>query len=130
MTPLSDALTAAQRRALTALEKAYVAGAIEGEKLREGLHACGISDDVDISYLTHALDLLREWGAPVPAEPNGKPDANLASDKQKGLIRNLCARKNVAEPEDFDYLTKEQASEAIDALDKGTYDPGKWKLPF
>jgi hypothetical protein len=66
MTPLSDALTAAQRSALAALEKAYVAGQIEAPDARERLDDCGISDPVDIAFLFSALDVLREWGVSAP----------------------------------------------------------------
>jgi hypothetical protein len=131
VTPLSDALTAAQRRALAALEKAYVAGAIESDKLREGLHACGVSDDVDISYLTHALDLLREWGAPVPAEPNGG-EPKKATEGQVKFIVDLLKKGNhgpLAE-QDLRALTFDRASALIDALKAASYDPAEWDVPF
>ena len=66
MTPLSDALTAAQRSALAALEKAYVAGRIEPDALTAALEAVGISDPVDTAFLLAALDVLREWGVEAP----------------------------------------------------------------
>lgn len=130
MTPLSDALTAAQKRALQALEKAYVAGAIEPDALREKLHGCGISDDVDISYLVHALNVLREWGAPLPVETNGTPKRENMTASQRGFIEQLCREKNLPEPETFDDLSKAQASEAINALQAGDYDPARWRVPF
>lgn len=80
MTPLSDALTAAQRRGLAALEKAFVAERIDSEAFHIQLHAMGITDDIDISYLATSLAVCREWGAPVPAETNGKP-SDAASPK-------------------------------------------------
>ena len=124
MTPLSDALTAAQRRALAALQKAYVAGAIEPEELREKLHGCGISDDVDVSYLTHTLDILREWGAAVPAEPNGQREDVAATDAQWARIRRDCEKANLAPP--VGPLTKSAASEVIQQLERGEYEP----VPF
>jgi hypothetical protein len=74
VTALSDALTAAQRSALAALEKAYVAGAIEAEAMVAALESVGISD--------------------------------LAG------------------------LTKPKASELIDSLNGGSYDPAAWSVPF
>lgn len=144
MTPLSDALTAAQRRALQALEKAYVAGQlddasapnpIEGAKTEvvAGLLACGITDAVDIDYLLACLDVLREWGAPVPAETNGAkadPAGEKMSDKQRGFIEQLCREKEQPLPEDLELLSKANASEAINDLQAGTYDPAKWRIPF
>lgn len=124
MTPLSDALTAAQRSALAALEKAYVAEAVDAEQLREGLHSCGISDDIDISFLTHALDVLREWGVTAPTMSERVTSAKVepASDKQWTLIRRLCQEKGVSAPETS--LTKAEASLVIDQLQKiGNYEP-------
>jgi hypothetical protein len=137
VTPLSDALTAAQRSALAALEKAYVAGQIEREDFAQCLKEVGISDPVDISFLVSALDVLREWGvsAPTMSErlsrgPNGQPMQEFASDSQQQFIRDLCKRKNVPEPDAMGALTKAAASEIIDALNAGTYDPQKWSVPF
>ena len=45
-------------------------------------------------------------------------------------VEKACGRKSQPEPEDFDLLTKKQASEVIDALDSGSYDPAKWRVPF
>ena len=129
MTPLSDALTAAQKRALTALEKAYVAGALEPEGLSAALNACGISDPVDIDYLTECLNVLNAWGAAVPAEPNGKPKDEPASAKQLQLIGSLCREQKLEQP-DYTGLTKVNASEIINEIQAGKYDPAKWKVPF
>lgn len=128
MTPLSDALTAAQQRALSALGKAYVGGQVEREAYIESLKACGVTDPVDLAYLLASLDVLREWGAPVPAETNGKPEEPM-SDKQRGFIDQLVREKNVTAP-DLDGLTKAKASDLINELQAGTYDPQKWQIPF
>ena len=91
MTPLSDALTAAQRSALAALEKAYVAGSIEAPDLENALQGCGISDPVDLSFLVSALDVLREWGVAAPtmtervARENGEPEPAAAKRDRRGL---------------------------------------------
>src|SRR5437763_10087637 len=110
MSALAEALVAAQRRALAALEKAYVAEKIDKEELSRQISLIGLTDTVDGDFLLASLDVLKEWGAPVPAEPKGS-ESELATDKQKQLIRDLCGRKNQPEPEDFDLLTKKQASE-------------------
>jgi hypothetical protein len=133
MTPLAEALVAAQRHALATLEKAYVAGSLTDEELYEALNTCGITDQVDQSFLRASLDVLKEWGVTAPtmservARENGEPEK--ASDKQAALIATLCKRHNQPLPE-VPGLTKAQASEIIDALDKGTYDPAKWTIPF
>lgn len=132
MTPLSDALTAAQRRALAALEKAYVAEAVNPETVVERAKAFGVSDPVDLAALLAALDVLREWGAPVPSENGAKPDpaAETITKNQRGFIEQLCREKNLPEPDDIELLTKAQASEAINDLQAGQYDPAKWRVPF
>lgn len=129
MTPLSDALTAAQRRALASLEKAYVGGVVEIEDVASRLSECGMDDVVDRAHLFACLDVLREWGAPVPAETNGKPADEPASPKQVQLINDLIDRKQLARPF-LDGLTKPQASDLINELQAGTYDPAKWSVPF
>jgi hypothetical protein len=99
----------------------------------EAMEACGITDAVDRAFLIASLDVLKEWGVAAPtmservARENGEPEK--ASDKQTGLIATLCKRHNQPVP-DVPGLTKAQASEIIDALDKGTYDPEKWQVPF
>lgn len=133
MTALSDALTAAQRSALAALEKAYVAGALESEAMVAALESVGISDPVDTAFLLAALDVLKEWGVQAPTMSerlvqNGEPEK--ASDKQRALIADLCRRKNVSQP-DLAGLTKPKASELIDSLNDGSYDPANWpSIPF
>jgi hypothetical protein len=132
MTPLSDALTAAQRSALAALEKAYVAGQIEAPDARERLDDCGISDPVDIAFLFSALDVLREWGVSAPTMTERLPkQPEFATEKQQTLISDLCERKNQPVPAAMGALTKASASEIIDSLQKnGTYDLDKFGGPF
>src|SRR5574340_665763 len=113
MTPLSDALTAAQRRALAALEKAYVGGFVGRDDLDVQLDAMGLADSVDQERLYAALEVLKTWGAPVPAEPNGAksdPAGERISDKQRGFIEQLCREKNLPQPEDIELMSKAQAS--------------------
>jgi hypothetical protein len=127
---LAEALVAAQRRALQSVEKAYVGGRLDAEQATEKLAECGISDPVDLAYLLASLDVLKEWGATLPAEPKANGESEKASEKQAALIVTLCKRHNQPAPEALDVLTKAQASEIIDALDNGTYDAAKWTVPF
>ena len=83
MSALADALVAAQRRALAAVEKQYAAGKLEADAVREQLDAIGLSDTVDVDRLLAALDLIRDYGATLPGEPaptNGKPETEKATD--------------------------------------------------
>ena len=75
MSALAEALVAAQRRALQATEKAYVAGALTRDEAVTELNAFGLTDQVDIDYLLAALDVVRLRGAALPAEP-----ANVVND--------------------------------------------------
>jgi hypothetical protein len=133
MTALSDALTAAQRSALAALEKAYVAEKIDKEELSRQISLIGLTDTVDGDFLLAALDVLKDWGVAAPnmaeriIRENGEPEK--ASDKQRALIADLCRRKQLSAP-DLAGLTKPKASELIDSLNDGSYDPAQWSLPF
>jgi hypothetical protein len=128
---LAEALVAAQRRALSAMEKAYVAGKLEPDTVREKLTAIGLTDDVDADRLLAALDLIREYGAPLPNEPtpNGEPrKPEPATDAQLALIAKLVKEKQAQGP-DLP-VTKQQAHEIIDTLKAGSYDAAKWTVPF
>jgi hypothetical protein len=116
MTALSDALTAAQRSALAALEKAYVAEKIDKEELSRQISLIGLTDTVDGDFLLAALDVLKDWGVAAPnmaeriIRENGEPEK--ASDKQRALIADLCRRKQLSAP-DLAGLTKPKASELV-----------------
>ena len=130
MSALADALVAAQRRALAATQKAYVAGVIERDAASDELSGYGLTDDVDKGYLFAALDVIRARGATIPAETNGaapKPP-EPATEAQWSLIRRLADERTMTAPEPP--LTKAQAHEVIDAIKAGTYDPQKWAVPF
>ena len=129
MTPLSDALTAAQKAALLALQKAYVAGHVESGDVTEKLRECGITDPTDLAFWLASLDVLKEWGAPVP-QSNGKPREDApATDAQWSRIRADCKRANLPEP--TGPLSKAGASDVIGKLERGEYDPAaEWVLPF
>ena len=58
MTALADALTAAQHRAVAAIQKQYAAGKIEAETVRERLDLIGLTDTVDQDRLLAARLLV------------------------------------------------------------------------
>jgi hypothetical protein len=130
MSALADALVAAQRRALAACEKQYAAGRIDATEFHSQVESIGLTDTVDADRLVAALDLIREYGATLPAEPaaNGKPEDAPATDAQLALVAKLVKERAVPGP-DLP-LTKVQAHEIIDGLKAGTYDPGQWRPPF
>jgi Spy/CpxP family protein refolding chaperone len=129
---LAEALVAAQRRALAAMEKQYAAGKFDGIVARQLMNEIGLNDDVDQDRLLNALDIIRQYGAPLPAEPsNGAPAEKRpepATEAQLALIRRLVQEKNAAGPDQP--LTKQEAHEVIDTLKAGTYDEAKWSIPF
>lgn len=130
MSALAEALVAAQRRALSAMEKQYAAGRIDRETLLERLTAVGLTDDVDSDRLLAALDVIRDYGAALPSEPVAATEKKTepATDAQLALIAKLVQEKHVASP-DLP-LTKAQAHEIIDTLKQGSYDADKWRVQF
>lgn len=133
MTPLAEALTAAQRRALGALEKAYVAGQIEAETLTASLEAAGITDPIDLAFLLSALDVLREWGVAAPNLTERVADAERkATDAQGKYAQDLLQRggRSALAEDDLRALTSERISDLIDSLKAGSYDPSAWDVPF
>lgn len=132
MTALSDALAAAQARGISTLGKVYVRGTVERDAVIEQMDAMGCSDVTDRDALLAAWDVLRDYGAALPAErTNGtaaKPEDEKATDAQLKLIRKLCDERAVPYP--GEPITKAQAHEIIDTLKAGTYDADKWSVPF
>ena len=123
MTPLTDALTTAQRRALAALEKAYVAEAIDADELRQQLAGFGVDDPIDVSFLTHALDVCREWGVGSPTMTERVVrETEPMSTKQREYIEKLAQEKKMHLRPGFEGMSKEQASQTINELQAGTYD--------
>ena len=57
MSALAEALVAAQRRALSATEKAYVAGFITHADAVAELNAFGLTDQVDIDFLEDTISI-------------------------------------------------------------------------
>lgn len=128
MTALSDALEQAQTRAVAVLAKQYVGGAADEAEVAARLDAVGLTDAIDRGRWLAALDVIREGGGEAPAETNGTRKDDPMSDKQRDYILKLCSERNLEPPDSP--LTKSQASEIIDSIDRGTYDPAKWKVPF
>ena len=131
MSALADALSAAQAKALGALQKAYVAGTIDYEEMREKMDAIGCGDDIDQDLLIIALDTLKTYGqtAPTPGYAEKRATATV-TDAQRTLIEKLTAALPAAELTELAGMTRAQASELIDTLRAGTYDASKWAVPF
>jgi hypothetical protein len=135
MSALAEALLAAQRQAIGALSKAYVASNEDGDyragKLEAELNAMGCTDKVEQAQLLSALDVLREHGAPAPRathEPQRSSENDLETEAQRKLIAKLADDRGTTAP---DYkLTKANASKVIEELKAGTYDPDSWSVPF
>ena len=130
MTALAEALLAAQRQAVAALGRAYVAGALDAESLASQLAAVGATDVLDQAALLASLDVLREYGqTPAPAPPpQPDPETEPATERQIAFLASLADSKGTLAPDGP--LTKAQASQAITELKSGSYDPDKWRAPF
>lgn len=131
MSALTEALVAAQAKALAALERAYVAGMLTNEQFREQMDAIGCTDVIEQDLLSMALATIKTYGASVPASAYSERRTNdKPTDAQKTLIDKLIANLPEDERPDLAGVTRAQASELIDSLKAGTYDPGKWTVPF
>lgn len=128
MSALADALAAAQARAVGALAKQYVSGQVDEEALRAALNGIGLNDPADTSQWVAALDIIAATGAALPRENGAKPKDEPATEAQMALVKRLCGEKGQPEPDPP--LTKAQAHEVIDTLKAGTYDAGRWSVPF
>lgn len=128
MTALAEALAAAQAKALAALEKAYVRGALDAEALTQRMNEIGCTETLDQDLLVAALDTLKEYGATEPAYTE-KRNTEKPTDAQANYIKRLAGEKGYEVP-DLAGCTRVQASEIIDTMNRGTYDPEKWSLPF
>jgi hypothetical protein len=126
---LAEALLAAQRQAIGALEKQYVAGTMDVPTLCEWLDTMGCRDVIEQGQLLAALNALKEFGIATPTT-SGKPDPEneLASQKQLLFLARLADEKHTMPPDGP--LSKARASEAIQALQKGTYNVDEWTAPF
>ncbi len=128
MSALSESLVAAQRQAIAALSKQYLADHDPNPEMLAGaLTDIGCTDKVEQGLLIAALDVLHVLGAQAP---EAKPDTSNepASDAQMKYLRDLADRNGTTAP---DYvLTKTNASKVIEQLKAGTYNPDEWTVPF
>lgn len=132
MSALSDYLEASRASVVKALGKRYMAGTLGEDQTPEGvLASVGLNDPTDTAYQIAAWDFLKESGAEPPEEAKparDAPDQQPATDKQLAFIAKLADGKGVVGPELP--LSKERASECIEQLQNGSYDPDKWNPPF
>jgi hypothetical protein len=128
MSALTEALVAAQAKALAALEKAYVAQKLDPTALVAGMDEIGCTDKVDQSALIAALDVLIVYGQTEPAYTE-KRQTEKPTDAQRSYIGRLCAERELEAP-DLAGVTRAQASEIIDSLQRGTFDAAKYSVPF
>jgi Protein of unknown function (DUF3072) len=131
VTALSDALQAAQQRAVAALAKSYLRGHIARDDVIDALLRVGLNDNVEQDEWLAALDVLIVHGAQPPAEQDtkrngGEPEP--ATDAQWKYLCSLADDRQQTAPDGP--LTKEQASQVIEQLKAGTYDPDAWAVPF
>ena len=136
MTALADALVAAQRRALAAAEKHFVAGRIDADELTALLDAMGLTDAVDQERLIASLSAIQLYGAAMPSTPaNGaeKPPEKATQAQRDRVKRDLvplvgedAAGAIATDPA----LTTPQASEIIDSVRAGTFNLEAWAVPF
>src|SRR4051794_16684150 len=121
MSALAEALLAAQRQAVASLSKAFVAERITQEELLTDLDAIGLRDAVDQGLLLEALRVVAHYGGEAPKANGTRPDPTTepASQKQLDYLAKLADEKHTTAPDGP--LTKARASEAISALQAGTY---------
>ena len=95
--------------------------------------------DLDAALLTTSITLAKEGrgvyvrfsgGQQFRVDAEGTaPGSEPATDKQTAYIQRLCDEKQQVHPDGP--LTTAQASDIIDSLHAGTYDPKKWvEVPF
>lgn len=114
MTALAEALLAAQRQAIGAASKAFVAGTLNESDLFELLDDIGERDAVEQGRLLASLHALQRFGAPAPTTPQPTPEHREnepATERQTKYIAKLADERGVVAP---DYpLTKDSASKVI-----------------
>ena len=116
MSALAEALLAAQRAALAAMQRAYLAGSIEDMTgLIETMDRIGCTDSVDQAQYLAALETLHTLGVQPPTVTNAPPkESKPASEAQWKLIRRLADERGTVAPDGP--LTVEQASKVIEEL--------------
>lgn len=128
MSALAEALLAAQRQAIGAASKAFVAGALNETELLAVLDDVGATERVEQGYLLASLHALQQFGVSAPANGAQKPAAKVSA-AQRARIEKTAKERNYALP-NFDGLTMAEASTVIQTMDDGSYDAARWDLPF
>lgn len=127
MSALSDAVDANQRRAIQLLGQSY---ARRTEDPDDGLFQAmllgiGCTDETEILWLLRCWRVARDEKATPAGEAQGSRAADKeqrpASDAQWARIRADCKKASVEPPQGP--LTMRQASDIIEALAAGTYEP-------
>lgn len=123
MTALAEALLAAQRQAIGALTKVYLAQGIDDAEFSKALDNIGVRDVTDQASLMECLHILHLYGAPAPSV-SARPAAldEPATKAQLDLIAKLSDYKGRVV--NTDGMTKAQATQVIDALKRDE------KVPF
>jgi hypothetical protein len=129
---LTEALRASQAKAVATLGKAYIRRDEEPDDdlFRALLLRIGLDDEVAIGFLLQGWKVLREYREPAPDAPAPPPkrETEPATDAQWARIRRDCDQRSLVAP-DME-LTKAQASEVIERIAAGTYQPDEWARPF
>lgn len=118
MTVLAEALQAAQRQALAAMQRAYLAGVMDVDEVSENLDAIDLRDVIQRATLLNAWAICKSLG--VTQEPSfsaaPRPDVvDEATQAQRDLITKLSdERGQVADMPPG--MTKAQASKMIEDL--------------
>ena len=128
MTALSDALAAAQAKALAALEKSYMRDLIDSETLRSSMDQIGCTDTADQLQLLAMLDTLKIHGASEPTYTERRT-TEKPTDAQVSYMKKLADDHGFASP-DLAGMSRDDVSKIIDELKAGSYDPDKHALPF
>lgn len=131
MSALTEALVAAQARAINAVSKAYLASHIDRDEANDELQTVGATDDVDRTALLDALDTIKRYGAQAPGEPAANGERQRATQKQLDYLRKLVTDANDQAPTEWiGYLSKDEASKAIEQIKAGSFDINDWQVPF
>jgi hypothetical protein len=126
---LSDALRASQAKAVAALGRRYVRGEREPnpDEYLDQFAGMGLTDDISAKHLLASWLVLRIEGEQPPVE-QAQRRVEPATDAQWARIRRDCDARSLVAPSGP--LSKSAASEVIEAIAAGTYDPEKYDVPF
>ena len=117
MTALSEALVAAQRRAITAIGKSYVREPFDAAIVKDALNRIGLNDPGEQEELIEAWALVNAYGGQAPDEAKPQPHQSgpePATGAQIALIQRLAKEKHIALSDNPELWTKQQAHEWID----------------